>query len=105
MKYYKMLALAVIAASAFVVFVNPILESSSFAGMDGSPSLVLALGVLCISVSTLGATALRLGKSAITTNETAATTVTGTVTNDSSVQLSISQKDRYAPPFISVMVC
>lgn len=112
MKHFKILGLAVMAVMSFLVFDS---INSLFAGDYFIPAL--ALGVLCISFSTLGATALRLGKSrryslnrpithclatAITTNDNAACTVT----IDPFVQaLSKSQKDRYAPPNISVMAC
>ena len=72
---------------------------------------------LFFSFSTLGATALRLGKSrqhspsrlitnCLATVITTKNNATCAVTLDSPVQkLSKSQKDRYAPPHISVMAC
>lgn len=90
MKHVKLLGLAAIAAMALMSFI-------------GATSVIS--GFLFFSVSTLGATALRLGKSTITTGETAALTVTTTLTSDSSDPLSNSRKDRYAPPHISVMAC
>jgi hypothetical protein len=113
-KHFKILGLATMAFMSFLVFdcIN-----SLFAG-DYEPFIpARALGVLYISCSTLGATALRLGKSrqygqsrlithcpttAITTNGRA----TCTVTIDPFVQrLSKLQKERYAPLHISVMAC
>lgn len=113
MKHFKMLGLAVLATMSLLVFGS---NNSVFASDYGFIP-ALALGVLCISFGTLGATALRFGKSrqysqnrlfthclatAITTNDNAACTVT----IDPFVRaLSNSQKDRYAPPRISVMAC
>ena len=109
MKYFKMLGLAVVAALAFAVFANA--NPELFAGDQGSSSPALALGVLFISVNTLGATALRLGKSrqyglitstthcratAITTNSNVTNTVTKPI-----VQLSNSQYYREAPPILA----
>lgn len=114
MKHFKILGLAAVAAMAFVVFEVTL---DLFAGENGSFIPAVVLGVLCISFNTLGARALRLGKSrryslsrlithclarAITTNDNAACTVT----IDPFVQaLSNLKKDRYAPPHISVMAC
>lgn len=114
MKHFKILGLAVMAVLSFLVFFN--LNSEPFAG-DGLITPPLALGVLYISFSTLGATALRLGKSRHysqyrlfthrlstpnTTNDNAACTVT----IDPFVgELSELHEERHAPPHVSVMAC
>jgi hypothetical protein len=108
-KHLKLLGLAVIAAMAFIG-VSAAGAAQMYPEHQHSPGPELAFGLLFFSFITLGATALSIGKSrqithcqvtGVTTNDHATHTVTG----ESPVQLSNSQKDRYAPPHISVMAC
>lgn len=112
MKHLKMLGLAAVVAMGLMAFmgVSAACAFHIYPDHQHSPGPELALGLLFFSSIILGATTLRIGKSrqithcqvtGVTTNDH----VTNTVTGESPVQLSNSQKDRYAPPHISVMAC